>query len=198
MSDDNPCGACGFPELKCGPPYDPDGPCCPDCDHGMGYDYGAMVNAPLSEATIAALRDRLASGDYPVRRVVARPSVAPYSPWEVHLMYPVESRRTAAKRRLEDIRRIAWQDHLRRWLSSAVTAAAWTSEYRPPAPWFVPEQWRWANGDMFTEEEALNVAIVRCCGCRCVLPLIGWRMPPPESSHTPTPRCRTCNAEAPS
>lgn len=68
MSDDEPCGACGFPGAKCGAPYDPSGQlCCPDCDHV--YDYGAMLKMPMSDATIAALGARLASGDYPVRLV---------------------------------------------------------------------------------------------------------------------------------
>lgn len=42
----------------------------------LGYDYGEAVNAPMSEATIAALAAKLASGDYPVRKVrpvVVRP-----------------------------------------------------------------------------------------------------------------------------
>lgn len=34
--------------------------------------YAAMVNAPLRPETITALRGRLASGDYPVRKVRAR------------------------------------------------------------------------------------------------------------------------------
>ena len=44
---------------------------------------------------------------------------------------------------------------------------------------------------------ALNVALARSCGCRCVRPLLGWTVPEPWSAYVPTPRCRTCNAEAP-
>lgn len=38
-------------------------------DPELGYDYGEALKAPLSQATVLALRDRLASGNYPRRKV---------------------------------------------------------------------------------------------------------------------------------
>lgn len=139
-------------------------------------------------------------------------AVMAYSPWDEHMrrvpMYPVETRRTAAKRRLENIRRLAWEARLREWLSGAVSWAAGDPHYNPPAPDGINERWRWANWIAFTGDDALLVALVRTYGCRCVHPLLGWTTPPGwnlshglrqayKDAGAHTPRCRTCNAEAP-
>lgn len=203
-----PCDTCGEPYESC-PVSDPDahwttdangnheGLCCEDCGHHAVYDCGAVVNAPLDEATIAALAAKLRSGDIPVRRVAVRPSVTPSSPWDAHVaMWPSTARKAGEKRAREDADRRAWEDHMRKWMSSAV---AWARggglmDYYPPAPWWVGERWMWANGDAFNDRDALNMALVRSYGCQCTLPLLGSTM----NGITPTtPRCRTCNAEAP-
>lgn len=168
-----------------------------DCvdSHGAGYDYGEAVNAPLSEATITALAARLASGDYPVRRVSVR---APEGGYTAVPVYPVETRRTAARRRLESIRRSAWEDRVRTWLSFTVSMRSAGADWvEPIAPEGTAEGWRWENWVGYSEHDVLYVALVRTYGCRCMRPLLGWTMPDPDGNGVPTPRCRTCNTEAP-
>ncbi len=73
----HPCDGCGAPWSACmNPTVKHDGaiPCCAACYHPYQCAYGDAVNAPLSEATIAALTGKLRSGDVPVRRVPVRPS----------------------------------------------------------------------------------------------------------------------------
>ncbi len=205
MSDLGPCPSCGTPFDECPVPLDESewvtdvngdlvGVCCQDCHHPGTYS--RAVNAPLSDVTVAALRARLVSGDYPVRRVAVRPPVG-----VLRLALPrYPSQRTLAVRdRLERMRRIAWEDRLREWMSCHVTlTAAGYPHYDPPAPDRTPQDQRWANWFAYTDDEALYVAQVRSYGCRCVYPLLGWTMKHDsvDGWAATTPRCRTCNAEA--
>lgn len=89
-----------------------------------------------------------------------------------------------------------WEERVRAWLAAHVTlTAAGYPFFDPPAPDGIPENQRWANWFAYGQDDALNVAIVRMYGCRCVFPLLGWTVPPEWSSSSMTPRCRTCNTD---
>jgi hypothetical protein len=49
----------------------------------------------------------------------------------------------------------------------------------------------WANDIPLTQEDLLNIMLLRSVGCRCELPLLGQR----PYGKLYLPRCRICNAE---
>jgi hypothetical protein len=51
---------------------------------------------------------------------------------------------------------------------------------------------KWTNDLPVTQEQLLNVMLLRAAGCTCKLPLLGQR---PIKGGLYVPRCRTCNIE---
>lgn len=101
------------------------------------------------------------------------------------------------RRAREEASRKEWERRVGLWLRYQL---AWIASGYPhfdaPAPVGIQKGWCWTNWTAFTDEQVLDVALVRSYGCRCDLPLVGHRTRCVDGVWVPTtPRCRLCNTD---